>query len=80
MFDENSLILIKRTMLKIAKKCAYSRLADTRREGTIRAFASVQSCKIFVIFVIVIVKEGKQSQILLRKLCTKSYFVGFAQK
>ena len=56
-------------------------LNSLKETQTRRAFAGVRSYKIWVrvIIIVVIVMGGKQSQILLRKLRTKSYLVGFAQ-
>ena len=50
---------------------------------TRRACASMRSCKIWVgviIIIVVIITGGKHSPILLHRLRSKSYFVGFVQK
>ena len=47
---------------------------------TRRACASERSCKIFVRVIVFVVPGGKQRPILLRRIRSKYYFVGFAQK
>ena len=80
------------TKTKPPPRLTYSEIASQKTlqllfekiQQTRRAFTSVRSCKIcmgvIVVIILVMFATGENKSILLRRLCTKSYFVGFAQK